>query len=205
MAARDIDEVIGQRRDGTKITVLDRAVESTRLGVHVRLVAARIGTTTATLYEWERTGARVNIEVEAGRRRVRDLSKFERKCKRWTDAMLAAEAEGQTFLLGLLERNARGYETTKVTETVDRQGNIISRRTETAQTGPDTRALTWLLARRWPAEFGDRVSMEVSGPAGGPVLIDSQTPAIDRLNAELDALVAQTAEADQLLEGHAGP
>src|SRR5688500_1885088 len=85
-AQNSIHDVIDVKKDGTEVTILDRAVETMALGGFIATVAARCGVSRETIYEWERIGARASADVLAGRRKGSSLTKTERECVEFVTA-----------------------------------------------------------------------------------------------------------------------
>ena len=64
--------------------------------------------------------------------------------------------------------------------------------------GGDYKAATWLLERKWPAEFGRVNRTEISGPDGGPV---RQETTVNVTDAELFGLADRIAGLGPVLPG----
>lgn len=192
---RSLADVVGARRDGTKVTVLDRAVETYRLGGFTADVAARCGVARETLHEWERTGTKAITDVTAGRRHRSALTAHEKKCAEFVMAVEQAVADGKVLLLGLAQKLAAGdFQVTHTTEKVDARGNTVERTTRTETILPSESMIRWTLATRWPDQFAQRV--QVTGADGTPLLDLSP---VDRLLGELDRIAHQHAETDPLI------
>lgn len=200
---RDIYEIVAYDRDGRPIRVIDRAVETFRLGGSQRDVADRCGVAREVVREWVRRGTVVSSDIFAGRRLVAELTRHERKCFDFVQLTAQAEAEGKVYLLGLAERlSAGGYIVETVTEKVEAQEDgtlkVVERTTKRATAAPDGQMIRWRLATRWPEEFSQRGSLELTGPDGGPVQIEAM-PIIDRMLGELDRIAINTTATDELL------
>lgn len=208
-------DVIAVRSDGAEVTILDRAVETLKVGGFLNDAAARSGMDISTMQRWVRTGARLSREILQGTRTNADLTVEERDLVRFTAACAEAEAEGKMVLLGLAHRLSVGgipmvTETTEEVEGVDplrdpETGAIVhpgfprkvrtTRKTETAQ--PDGAMIRWRLERRWPEEFGRPASrLELSGPDGGPVEVENRSP-VDNLLARLQQIAGAQDAIDQ--------
>jgi DNA-binding transcriptional MerR regulator len=202
---RDIYDIVGYTTGGQPIRVIDRAVDTLRIGGSIPDVADRCGIARETVREWQRLGTLVSADIFGGRRRMGDLTKHERKCFDFVQLTAQAEADGKAYLLGLAEKIAQGgYQITTITEKVERAQDgtekVIERTTKTATAGPDGTMVRWRLAARWPDEFRDRGTLEVVGAGGGPVQVDS-APVLERLMRELDRIAENTAATDELLIG----
>lgn len=200
---RDIYEIIAYTQAGAPIRVIDRAVETFRLGGSQRDVADRCGVAREVVREWIRRGTVVSSDIFAGRRLVADLTRHERKCFDFVQLTAQAEADGKVYLLGLAEQLASGgYVVETITEKVEAQDDgtmrVLERTVKRAKAAPDGQMIRWRLATRWPEEFAQRGSLELTGPDGGPVQIEA-VPIIDRMLGELDRIAINTTATDELL------
>jgi hypothetical protein len=207
-----INDAIAVRGDGAPVTVLERAVDTLRVGGYISDAAARCGVTEATMHRWLRTGARLANDLLSGRRTSRDLTDEERDQLRFAQACAEAEAEGKAVLLQLSHRLSVGgipVETVTIKEVeptpavTDAEGRIIrpaipgARETTTKRetTLPDGQMIRWRLAARWPEHYGPRGRMEVTGEGGGPIEVADRTP-VDALIATLSRMAAQQSAID---------
>lgn len=203
---RDIYDIVAYTQAGAPIRVIDRAVDTFRIGGSARDVADRCGIEQSVVREWIRRGTVVSGDLFAGRRTMGDLSRHERKCFDFVQLTAQAEADGKAYLLGLAEKLAQGgFVIETITEKIEPGGDgkpdkLIERTTKRATAAPDGNMIRWRLATRWPAEFRDRSSLELTGADGGPVQIDA-SPIIDRLMGELDRIATNTEATDELLAG----
>ena len=189
---KNLDDVIAYRQgpDGEQVpvTYMDRIVEAIGLGGFLHDAAARVGVTVETLRDWRRQGNAALADVLAGRKRRSHLTKRQRQYAELAQRMETAEAEARLRLLGIGQQLAQGGAQT--VETIERvvepdrgPRRVIERTTKTSTTLPDARMVTWLLSHRWPGDFAGRV--ELTGPAGGPVQVDTR-PALDRLRHAIE-------------------
>lgn len=200
---RDIYDIVGYTSGGAPIRVIDRAVDTIRIGGSVRDVADRCGLDQSVVREWLRRGTAVSADIFGGRRLMGDLTRHERKCFEFVQLTAQAEADGKAYLLGLAEQVARGgfvvetvTEKVDPTKLVDGKPVVLERTTKRTLAAPDGPMIRWRLAARWPAEFRNRV--EITGAEGGPVQVDA-SPIIDRLLSELERIATNTAATDDLL------
>jgi transposase-like protein len=190
-----LERTVGQRPDGTPITVYDRVEETLRIGGYIEDAAARCGIAASTFYKWRREGERLQQAIEAGVTSQTKLTATEKDCLRFAETVAKAQAEGELLLLGQLERLARGgIEQTTTTVKVDGDGNEIERTTKTSHTLPNVAAITWRLEKAHPHKWG-RHRVEITGADGGPIQVseDRAETLADRLEAYL-AGVTDTAK-----------
>jgi hypothetical protein len=189
---KNLDDVIGYRQatDGSQVpvTYMDRIVEAISLGGFLHDAAARVGVTVETLRDWRRQGNKALADVLAGRKRRSHFTKRERQYAELAQRMETAEAEARLRLLGIGQQLAQGG--AELVETIEKvvepdrgPRRVVERTTRTSHSLPDARMVTWLLSHRWPADFAGRV--ELTGPAGGPVQVDTR-PALDRLRQAVE-------------------
>ena len=202
---RDIYEVVGYDGRGQPVRLIDRAMEVYALGHGDRDVAARCGVHLETIRSWLREGSGLAADLVAGRREWSSLTKHERKVHTFAGRAVAAETEGKLYLRGLAESLARGgvqrvIETVKVNE----KGETIESSRRTESTLPDGAMIRWILARRWRDEYGDRISVEASGPDGGPIQVEVDS-VFDRLMGEFDRIAEAGRETDAVLAPHQEP
>lgn len=146
------------------VTVMDRVVETLRLGGYIEDAAARVGASKKTLYDWMRAGARADRDLYSGKVTVSKLSAHQRRCREFLHAVVNAEADGKMLLLGLSEKLARGgYKRETVTEKRNSAGQVIERTVKEEVAEPDGAMLRWRMERRWPHQFGRRIVELVGG------------------------------------------
>jgi hypothetical protein len=188
-----IDAVVGHRQNGEPITVFDRVVEDIRAGCYTEDAAAHAGVHKETVYEWQRVGARAAALQSADR--ATKLSRYERRCIAFSDAVGQARAEWVVAANVLLEQLARGglkveTETTKIYA----DGKIeTTKKVETML--PDKAVLMWRLER---THDGYRRRVAVEGVEGGvPIPIEKRA---DDLADALEAFQAGVATAAAMAE-----
>lgn len=186
-AAKNLRDVVGYREvDGQQVavTVMDRVEETIRQGCFLHDAAARVGVSIETLRRWITNGNAAAADLLAGRRRLSGMTAHEKRCIELADRVERAEAEAKLVLTGTAMKVARGgfkrIETTRrATGTGPPEVTV-----KEVEVGPDSHMLSWMLAHRFPADFGNR--LEVTGAGGGPVRVDAG-PALERLREALEA------------------
>jgi len=185
-------------------TVIDVVVETMGMGGFLHDAAAKVGVSVETLRRWRQEGSKGLYEITEGTRRRSEMSRHVKLCMVLTARMDRAETDARMKLLGIADGLASGGLTRTevtvktITPTVDKVAVAdpveVERVTRTIEEAPDGRMVQWLLAHRWPADFGS-TRVEVTGADGGPIVIDA-TPAIDKITQHLDAIRAARAETD---------
>lgn len=165
--------------DGKPVTIIERVEQALRAGAFLHDAAARIGYPVETLRGWRKVGQRTIREVVQGKRRNDELTEHERECAQLAARMERAESDAKLMLLGHLGRLAHGNVERVETKVKVGPNGVAETTTTTMRGGPDGRALTWLLERRWPDDYG-RSRLELTGPEGGPIVVEAQSAA-DRL------------------------
>lgn len=175
------------------LTVMDVVEETIRTGGFIKDAAARVGVTVHVLREWRRIGNRCLRDVLDGAKRRSQLSRHERLCCELATKMDKAEAEARVLLLGKAQRLAQGGLTrTETTERRDASGAVVERTERQIELLPDSGMIQWLLSHRWRDDFG-RQAVEVSGPDGGPVQLES-AGIVERLREALAGVRENQAE-----------
>lgn len=188
--------------DGTRLTVADAIIRNLAAGLYVETAARAAGVHKDTLYSWLQRGARAR---RAAIKNNRPVPPAERQYVQFSDSVDQAVAEAEARNITLIQQLARGG---LVMETVTRKVEVIvdretgaeveverERTVKTERTLPDLRALTWWAERRAMSRWGQRGSLEVTGPGGTPLL-----PAEDRARDLADALRDFQAGADAARE-----
>lgn len=190
----DLDSVVDRTPDGQPITLMDRAVETLRFGGFTADVAARCGVSVATVREWERIGTATLVALQDGSKRTHQLTPAERNAARFVTACTKAEADGKMLLLGLAESLSRGGAVQKVTTVkANAKTGVVETTTKEIPALPDSQMIRWRLERRWPADFGPKQAVEITGKDGGPVRLDIPE-SVRALYAGLDRLATEKAE-----------
>ena len=198
-----------RQADGTTVqvpvTYMERIVEAVSLGGFLHDAAARIGVTVETLRDWRRQGNAARAQVLAGTRRRSQLSARQRQYAELAANMETAEAEARLRLLGLGQQLAQGgrQRTETTIRTIAPTGGtpqLVETTERTLVAEPDARMITWLLAHRWPADFG-ATRVELTGPDGGPVNVHTE-PALDQLRQAIDKAKPTPATTPNGTNGH---
>lgn len=93
------------------------------------------------------------------------LDERARVYREYRDRFMRARAEVAAVHVRLVADAARGGQLVRRVTRSTRGGT----ETEEQFAPPEWRAAAWLLSKSFPGELGDRSSVEVSGPGGGPV------------------------------------
>lgn len=176
-----------------QLTVIDAIVDTIEGMGFLHDAAARVGVVVETVREWRKVGVRANADIHQKRRTWSKLSAHEQRCAELATRMAGADATARMRLLdiarGLAVGGAEVVETTTKAVQVNEGDPLITEiTTRTSRTLPSPATVTWLLQHRWPADFA-RTRLEVSGPDGGAIPIDT-TSARDRMRNALDELAA---------------
>ena len=204
---RDLDEVVRTEEDAQgnprPVTLLDAMVEAMSVSGITADVAARAGITAAQLRDWRAKGARAVNDVLLGTRKLGQLTAEERQCAALDERLRKAENEARLFLAGTARREAQGGRQVRKTKVKHQrvEGALVEvERVEITETAaPDGAMLRWLLATRWPDEYG-RARLELSGPDGGPIPVELRS-ASDKLLDDLSRMASHEQEVGALVAG----
>lgn len=183
-----IDQVLRTRQrvhpvtghvDTENVTVADTIVEALRAGNYLEAAAAMAGVHRDTVHTWLKTGAQAHADLHAGTRTRRQLTKLDKLCMEFSDAVAEAQDQAEGLDVGRLAQLAAGGITQEVvTEKQVLQGEgdqaklVVTERTvRKSTTLPDGDTLRWRLERRFPDRWGRR-RVELTGADGGPVEVD---------------------------------
>jgi hypothetical protein len=84
----------------------------------------------------------------------------------YRDRFTRARAEVAVVHVALVAKAARGGQVVRQVTRTEPDGTVHE---EVERARPEWKASAWLLSKSFPADLGDRRSVEVSGPDGGPV------------------------------------
>lgn len=166
-------------------------------GASVEAACACAGLGRATFYDWMNRAYDIAQRVHAAREigqppeEVRDPEAL--ALLRFAEAVEQVRAERQVRMLGIVDKVARGGYPTKVKSTLLPDGTEV---TEREWASPDWRAAAWWVERAFPAQFGKQAAthrVEVSGPQGGPIAVESAT-VVAALSARLHEALAAARE-----------
>lgn len=191
---------VGERPDGTPITMRERIIETLETGDYVETAAARVGISRGTLHGWLRDGARVLQALEAGATRG-SFTRTQLYLAEFAVDAERARAEAQLYDLGAHAMVARGQSKRVVRKYVPQRnasGAVVlgedgQPRMELAEMveetlPPNAKALEWRLERRSPGQFGPMARIEHSGVDGRPI---EHTVSLDVRARELGDSLAQ--------------
>jgi hypothetical protein len=181
-APSKIDEIVVYTPDGIPVTAQDRLCEVLRTGdfVHAACEAAHIDQ--STYYGWLAKGADAARKIAAGER----VTANERRYAEFVTLARDAETEGRQRIVGAIASHATtGAVVVTKTKKLDARGKVIERTIREEHRPSDPSSAQWMAERRWPKDWNRRQQLEVSGPEGGPIKIES--PLAD-LMSKLDAM-----------------
>lgn len=181
-APTGIDSIVAYTDERIPITASERLCEVLRTGdfVHAACEAAHIDQ--STYYGWLAKGADAARKFAAGER----LNANERRYAEFVTTARDAETEGRRRILGAISTHATtGAVVVTKTKKLDARGKVIERTIREEHRPADPSSAQWMAERRWPKDWNRRQQLEVSGPEGGPIKIES--PLAD-LMSRLDAM-----------------
>ena len=183
-----LGQVIDTDEDGNDILIEDRILTMVRSGNYIEVAAACAGVDKEMLYTWLSTGAK------ASRAKIKDpglvLTANQRRCLTFSKAIVEAAALSEAELIAGIQaagtrRRLTIVTTRKRVKVGDEWQETVDTKTEEAP--PDWRALAWRAERRFTSRWGQRGSLEVSGPDGGPIELENRGVALARRLMELRA------------------
>lgn len=205
----DLHAVVGKRRSGEDVTLIDRVVETLEIGGFHSDAAARVGFRVETLREWLAVGARAQVAIFAGTTRASALTVHERQCVELYERTERAVAEARATMFALVQREVAGGRTREtitekriVVEGDDGPGILLQRTTRVEEAAPDTKLLTWWLSHRYPAELGTTIA--VTGSDGGPVRVRAESP-LEQIAEAIERIRSQADRRDELMAAAALP
>lgn len=169
-----LQQTIAHTKDGQPVTVHDRIVSSLRAGNYIEASAALAGVSKQSVYEWLKVGAQASADLANGRVAPSKLTKHQRDCMGFSDAVAEAQATAEVRDVAALSKLADGgTKVTTVTEKKDRAGNVVETVTRTETLAPSPQVLQWRLERRFPDRWGRR-RIELSGPDGEAIPVEAR-------------------------------
>ena len=190
-------------RTGKAVTVEEVILRAVRRGEYVETACRVARIAKGTLYGW----LDVAKVADDKRRQHLPLTAHEAACIEFSDALDEAEAIAEITLGDAIMRAGMEPSTTVRTLTkripvAQPDGSVVyEQQVETTETvnPPDVSNLRWRAERRFMSRWGQKGSLEVSGPEGGPIeVVDDRVRAAELL-ASLEAFKAG-AEAQRALE-----
>lgn len=126
--------------------IVEEVLKGIRLGMSYKDSALTAGISEGAWHKW----------LAKGRKGIKPFNELVDRCAK-------AVEEAKRVNLGLVNMTARpGQKSTKTTTEYDKDGNLIKTVTVTEDVLPNLRAVTWLLERRHPKEFGPKQEVALS-------------------------------------------
>lgn len=160
----NLARVIDKHQDGTPITAADRFLQIVALGEALTVAAAAATLSIDTVLEHLKAGAMLGHLINNGDRSEQLLTPKEKAKLDFHRGFTDAYAKGVAYQAGLRNQIMRGgtkVETRTVTTRTATDGTV--ERTEVVRTetlGPDAATVRWFAERRWPTEFGTRITVD---------------------------------------------
>jgi hypothetical protein len=178
------------------VTRTEQIVGDIRIGLTAHRAAKRAGIHRDTLDDWERQAVAVREAIERLDGQM-TLTAKEAELLDFSDALHKAELEYQVQCEMLLQQAAQGgLVVTETTETYGPDGTVTSTRTTRKTLPPDPKVTQWRVARRFPADYVERVQIEGTGDGGAIPLAVRAEAVGDALAQWLATKPAQEPAAD---------
>lgn len=174
-----LDLVVRHRRDGTPVTAEASVLEAANLALTLDDVARVAGLHPDTLRGWLADAS------EASRLKARDGRRptaAQRRLIGFAESLGQRMGATRGQVLGRIQRiGLGGYDhgkvVTKETPVFNGDGEQVGSHVEVTTTTEvaegDWRALAWIAERTYAETFARRQAIEVSGPGGGPIRVES--------------------------------
>lgn len=180
-----------------RVTVEQRIIELMGTGAHVDTAAMSLGIERPTLHDWLKIGGRTRKAWAAGKLSHPDdpdgeaplPETHQTRCALFSVAVDSAAADWLMRQEATLEAASRPNKREVVTIKTDAAGRQVETSRRTENEGPDMATVRWRLARH-PASrdtYGDRQTVELSGPGGEAIPVDVRTSNLADKIAELRA------------------
>lgn len=185
-----LDEIVRYRRgqgdaQDTPVTLERALLDACSIAVTLDDVARIAGTTPDSLRRFLRDAAEVDRSRAAGSPPGATGSRL----VSFRDQLERRMGETRARIIGGIQRiGLGGYDRSRVvvTEKPGENGTTLREvRTESETADGEWRALAWLAERTYAETFATRRSIEVSGPGGGPIQVESPR---ERLLGQLEDL-----------------
>lgn len=201
-APNALDRIVGKTAEGIPVTAEERILDAIRFGNFIDAAAAVAGVDKVTLYQWLNSGAAANRKAAEGKR----LTASEHRYARFADKLYEAEAEAEVReVSGIYRVGVGGGEITTKTTTTARgpDGTTSTETVKVQELPPNPSAMQWHAERRWASKWNRRQQIEVSGPEGGPIKVESPLAtlmstldAMERRQRSIDAASRETPPAE---------
>jgi len=190
------------KRRGRPSALTDRTAETIIAailrGTHINTACHLAGVGTTTFYRWMEKADRVDYAIDQGQ----PYDKADLHYRDFRDAMLDARAQAADRMVDVVQRAAVGGYVVDEHVALDGNGNVVRNDDGTVVmerkfASPDGRLALAYLKVAQPAEWGGNPSrVELSGPSGGPMQVESGEPdgdTVSRLASRLKAAMDQRA------------
>ena len=145
-----------------------------RTGNYVEIAALYAGIHKVTLYRWLKIGAQARTKQPGER------TAHERSCMEFCDAVGQAMADSEAESVGRLLRAGTTPLTRRTTTTTTTEDGKVTTVEREEEVPPDWRALAWHLERRHRKHWGQKGSLELSGPEEAPVPVEVRMAEVRR-------------------------
>lgn len=183
-APHALDRIVGNVA-GVPVTAEERVLDAIRFGNFIDAAAGVADVDRTVLHDWLAKGATANRKAAEGKR----LTASEHRYAAFANKLYQAEAEAEVReVSGIYRVGVGGGEVTTRTTVTTRGEDGKTSTSETVKVQelpPDPRAMQWHAERRWASKWNRRQQIEVSGPEGGPIKVESP---LASLMSTLDAM-----------------
>ena len=203
MARSVLKRTVATTRDGRDLAVSDVVSEALRSGAPIETAARLAGLAPRELTRLLSDGSRLADLVAMGQKRLSDLSSGDRTLLRFARTCSEALATAEQRLLQQLNRAVfvGDTPTRKTVERFDGNGSLIERRVSEEPTPVDTKAVMWLLERRfnehWAPTSHQTIDVTIKEDA-----VRSQR---DALLGDLERMATAMKSRDALVEAREHP
>lgn len=185
----NLTRVIDHTADGTPITAAERFLQIVALGEMLTVAAAAATLSTDTVLEHLKAGAFIAHQINNGDRTELALTPKEKEKLKFHRGFTEAYAKGVAYQAGLRNQIMRGGTQVVTRTTTTRTTSAGTETTEVVKVetlGPDPATIRWFAERRWPHEFGTRLTIDTDDRVTDPLDVDDT----DRVAAMLQAAEA---------------
>lgn len=179
-APHALDRIVGHN-NGIPVTAEERILDAIRFGNFIEAAAQVAQVDRVTLQGWLANGAAAHRKRADGKR----LTASEYRYAEFSSKLYEAEAEAEVReISGVYRVGVGGGQVTTTTTTTDPDGRR-STTVKVQELPPNPSAMQWHAERRWASKWNRREQIEVSGPEGGPIRVESP---LASLLSTLDAM-----------------